>query len=56
MLHLAALSNDPLGDINPNLTYDINLARVGAARRGGQGGGRGPLPVLVVVQPLRRRR
>jgi nucleoside-diphosphate-sugar epimerase len=22
---LAALSNDPLGDINPNLTYDINL-------------------------------
>lgn len=23
--HLAALSNDPLGDINPNLTYDINL-------------------------------
>jgi nucleoside-diphosphate-sugar epimerase len=25
VLHLAALSNDPLGDINPNLTYDINL-------------------------------
>ena len=24
-LHLAALSNDPLGDINPSLTYDINL-------------------------------
>jgi nucleoside-diphosphate-sugar epimerase len=23
--HLGALSNDPLGDINPNLTYDINL-------------------------------
>jgi nucleoside-diphosphate-sugar epimerase len=23
--HLAALSNDPLGDLNPNLTYDINL-------------------------------
>jgi nucleoside-diphosphate-sugar epimerase len=23
--YLAALSNDPLGDINPNLTYDINL-------------------------------
>jgi nucleoside-diphosphate-sugar epimerase len=22
--HLAALSNDPLGDINPDLTYDIN--------------------------------
>jgi nucleoside-diphosphate-sugar epimerase len=25
VLHLAALSNDPLGDIDPNLTYDINL-------------------------------
>lgn len=22
--HLAALSNDPLGDLNPNITYDIN--------------------------------
>ena len=31
-IHLAALSNDPLGDINQQLTYDINLARVGAAR------------------------
>ena len=25
VVHLAALSNDPLGDINPTLTYDINL-------------------------------
>jgi nucleoside-diphosphate-sugar epimerase len=24
VLHLAALSNDPLGDLNPDLTYDIN--------------------------------
>ncbi len=24
VLHLAALSNDPLGDINPDLTYEIN--------------------------------
>ncbi|HMI94340.1 MAG TPA: NAD(P)-dependent oxidoreductase, partial [Polyangiales bacterium] len=23
--HLGALSNDPLGDVNPGLTYDINL-------------------------------
>ncbi|MEM9727835.1 MAG: SDR family oxidoreductase [Myxococcota bacterium] len=23
--HFGALSNDPLGDLNPNLTYDINL-------------------------------
>jgi nucleoside-diphosphate-sugar epimerase len=26
VIHLAALSNDPLGDLNPNLTYDINHA------------------------------
>jgi nucleoside-diphosphate-sugar epimerase len=25
VLHLAALSNDPLSDLNPSLTYDINL-------------------------------
>jgi nucleoside-diphosphate-sugar epimerase len=25
ILHLAGLSNDPLGDLNPNLTYDINF-------------------------------
>lgn len=24
VLHLAALSNDPLGDLDPNLTYDVN--------------------------------
>lgn len=33
VVHLAALSNDPLGDINPDLTYDINhLASVRLAR------------------------
>ncbi|MBV6761365.1 SDR family oxidoreductase [Rhodococcus pseudokoreensis] len=26
VVHLAALSNDPLSDIDPSLTYDINLA------------------------------
>jgi nucleoside-diphosphate-sugar epimerase len=25
VMHLAALSNDPLGDLNPNITYDVNL-------------------------------
>lgn len=25
VIHLAALSNDPLGDLNPELTYDINF-------------------------------
>lgn len=39
VVHLAALSNDPLGDLNPQLTYDINhLASVrlaGLARAAG---------------------
>jgi nucleoside-diphosphate-sugar epimerase len=30
VMHLAALSNDPLGDVNPNCTYDIN--HVGSVR------------------------
>ncbi len=42
ILHLAGLSNDPLGDLNPDLTYDINhrasvrlarLAREAGVRR-----------------------
>ena len=33
VVHLGALSNDPLGDLNPELTYDINLrASVNLAR------------------------
>ncbi|HKD19241.1 MAG TPA: NAD-dependent epimerase/dehydratase family protein, partial [Thermoanaerobaculia bacterium] len=33
VVHLAALSNDPLGDLNPELTYDINhLGSVHLAR------------------------
>jgi nucleoside-diphosphate-sugar epimerase len=33
VLHLAAISNDPLGNLNPQCTYDINhLASVGLAR------------------------
>ena len=33
VIHLAALSNDPLGDLNPEVTYDINhLASVRLAR------------------------
>ena len=30
VMHLAALSNDPLGDVNPNVTYDIN--HIGSVR------------------------
>src|SRR5439155_15409259 len=41
VVHLAALSNDPLGDLNPNLTYEINhqaSARLAAvAKKAGVG-------------------
>ena len=34
VIHLAAISNDPVGDLNPQATYDINhLASVGSPRR-----------------------
>jgi nucleoside-diphosphate-sugar epimerase len=39
LLHLAALSNDPLGDLNPKVTYEINhLATVRLARLAKQAG------------------
>ena len=56
VIHLAALSNDPLGDLNPNITYDINLHASVRLARAGEGGGRAAVPVLVVVQPVRRGR
>jgi nucleoside-diphosphate-sugar epimerase len=39
VVHFAALSNDPLGDINPKLTYDINhLASVRLAKSAKEAG------------------
>lgn len=39
ILHLAGLSNDPLGDLNPDLTYDINFkASLRLAELAKQGG------------------
>ncbi len=39
VVHLAALSNDPLGNVNPQLTYDINLhASVQLARAAKEAG------------------
>ncbi len=39
VLHLAALSNDPLGDLDPNLTFEINhLGSVNLARQAKEAG------------------
>ena len=35
VLHYAALSNDPLGDLNPEWTYDLNLHALEAKQRQG---------------------
>jgi nucleoside-diphosphate-sugar epimerase len=39
VIHLAALSNDPLGDLSPNLTYDINLHASVRLARAAKGAG-----------------
>ena len=56
VVHLAAISNDPLGDSRPETTYDINHRGAARLARARQGGRRPALPLLVLVQPLRRRR
>lgn len=39
VVHMAALSNDPVGNLNPQLTYDINhMASVGLAKLARQAG------------------
>ena len=39
VVHLAALSNDPIGDLNERWTYDINLdATLGVARAAKEAG------------------
>jgi nucleoside-diphosphate-sugar epimerase len=41
VLHFAALSNDPIGDLNPDVTYDINhLASVRLAKAAKEAGAR----------------
>ena len=54
VVHLAALSNDPLGDLDPELTFEINeraSVRLARARARGR---RRPLPLRLVVLDVRR--
>ena len=55
VIHLAALSNDPLGDLHPSVTHAVNhhaSVRLAARRPRGR---RPALPLLVDLQHLRRR-
>ena len=54
VLHLAALSNDPLGNLDPDLTYDINHRGTVHLAEAAEVCRRSPLHLLVVVQQLWR--
>ena len=54
VVHLAAVCNDPVGNLNPQGTYD-QPSRVRAGRREGQAGGGLAVPLLILVQPLTAR-
>ncbi len=53
VIHLAGLSNDPLGDLHPDITFAINHRASVRLARAREGRGRGAVRVLVVVQQLR---
>jgi nucleoside-diphosphate-sugar epimerase len=55
VIHLAGLSNDPLGDYNPSLTEAINDKASVRLAGSGEGGGRRALSVCVLLQHLRSR-
>ena len=55
-IHLAAVSNDPVGDLNPEVTYEINHQASVRLARVARAAGRLAVPLLVLLQPLRRRR
>ena len=55
-MHLSAISNDPIGDLNPEVTYASTTARACELAEEAKRGRRPALPLLLVVQPLRRRR
>ena len=56
VIHLAALSNDPLGNLNADLTHSINHRASVRLAQSCQAGGRLALPARFLVQQLRTSR
>ena len=56
VIHLAALSNDPLGCIDESCTYDINHHGSVAIARAAKVSRRDTVPLRVVMQSVRSRR
>ena len=56
VLHLAALSNDPLGNLKPGLTDEINHLRKCANGKSRQDGRRSSFRVRLLLQQLRSSR
>ena len=52
VIHLAALSNDPLSDLNPECTYEINHRASVRLARARQDRRRAPIPFFVFLQPV----
>ena len=53
VIHLAALCNDPLGDLDPDLTYDINHRATVRLARAAKASGVHAVPVRFLLQPVR---
>ena len=56
VVNLAAISNDPVGHLNPDATYSVNAHGAAHLAQVAREAGVTALRLLVLVQPLRRRR
>ena len=55
VVNLAAISNDPVGHLNPEATYSVNAHGAAHLAQVARDAGVAALRLLLVVQPLRRR-
>ena len=55
VVNLAAISNDPVGHLNPEATYSVNAHGAAHLAQVAKRGRRPALPLLLLLQPLRRR-